>query len=213
MSYFITFEGGEGCGKSTQISMLKNYLNERGIPVVQTKEPGGTDVGVELRRILLTGSKEKFDYVAETLLYFADRRIHLQKKVFPALLEGNWVISDRFADSTTAYQYYGHNKQISLEDLEMIYKFVAGNFKPNLTILLDIDPRIGLARSFSKAETMEEQELRFESIGLEFHNRMREGFLEIAKKEKDRFVVLDANKTIEELHKDIIDVVNKRFGL
>lgn len=210
---FITFEGGEGSGKSTQLKLLSEYLNKKGIQTVATKEPGGTKVGIEIRRLLVVGDKDKFDYIAETLLYSADRRIHLQDVIIPSMAEDKWVLSDRFADSTTAYQYYGHGKKISLEDLSAIYKLIAGDFKPNLTILFDIDPKVGLSRSYNKADTMSEKETRFESIGLEFHNRLREGFLEIAKKETDRFVVLDANKSIEELHIDVIKVIEERFSI
>ena len=109
---FITFEGGEGAGKTTQIRLLTDYLQARGIDVLATKEPGGTEVGKELRRILCTGDKDKMDAVAEALLYYADRRVHMQSKVLPALNEGRWVISDRFADSTMAYQYYGYDKGV-----------------------------------------------------------------------------------------------------
>ncbi|MDD4556974.1 MAG: dTMP kinase [Alphaproteobacteria bacterium] len=208
---FITFEGGEGCGKSTQIKLLNDYLNEQGIQSISTREPGGTEIGAELRRILVTGDKSKFDGVAETLLYFADRRIHLTNKIWPALKEGTWVISDRFADSTTAYQFYGHGKKIEMADLKAIYKLAVGTFEPDLTIILDIDPEIGLRRSFSKADGMAVKETRFESIGLEFHQNMRRGFLEIAKENPQRYVVLDANKTIEEMHKEIVELVEQRF--
>ena len=117
---FITFEGGEGTGKSTQLKLLASVLENMNISCVQTKEPGGTDLGQELRPMLVTGDKDKMDAVAEALLYYADRRIHLTKKIWPSLNDGKWVLSDRFADSTVAYQYYGYNKRIpytTLEDL------------------------------------------------------------------------------------------------
>ena len=103
--YFITFEGGEGCGKSTQLALLEKYLQNKGKNILTTKEPGGTELGLELRRMLVTGDKDKMDAVAEALLYYADRRIHMTQKVWPALAENKWVLSDRFADSTVAYQY------------------------------------------------------------------------------------------------------------
>ena len=121
---FITFEGGEGTGKTTQIKMLSKYLQSKGIEIVLTKEPGGTPIGQELRTMLCTGDKDKFDAVAEALLYYADRRIHLQQKILPALAEGKWVISDRFADSTMAYQYYGYNKRVPKQTLEELYKMI-----------------------------------------------------------------------------------------
>lgn len=210
---FITFEGGEGTGKSTQINLLSEYLQQKGEDVITSKEPGGTEVGQDIRKLLVCGDKDKFDAVAEALLYFADRHIHLTKKIWPAMEKGTIVLSDRFADSTFAYQYYGYNKRVSKETLDNLYKIAVGDFKPDLTIILDIDPKIGLARSFNKAKTMEIKELRFEGRELEFHDNLREGFLEIARVEPDRCVVLDANKSIEELHKDIIKVINDRLGL
>ncbi len=210
---FITFEGGEGTGKSTQIKLLENYLKAKDKHVVTTKEPGGTEVGQEIRKLLVCGDKDKFDATAEALLYFADRHIHMTKKVWPAMQEGAIVLSDRFADSTVAYQYYGYNKRVSEEVLTELYKIAVGDFRPDLTIILDIDPEKGLKRSFEKAKTMEVKELRFEGRELEFHQNMRQGYLEIAQKNPDRCVVLDADKTIEELYAEIVKVVNERLGL
>jgi len=207
---FITFEGGEGTGKSTQIKLLSDYLSAAHIDVEVTKEPGGTPIGQELRKMLVTGDKDKFDAIAEALLYYADRRIHMQQKILPALEQGKWVISDRFADSSMAYQYYGYNKRVPKAVLEELYKITVGDFYPDLTIILDINPEIGLARSMVKNGAMALNETRHESRGLEFHNNMRNGFLEIAKTAK-RYVVLDANKTIEELHEDIVRVVKERL--
>ena len=210
---FITFEGGEGTGKSTQIKLLEEYLKEKGEDVVTSKEPGGTGVGLEIRKLLVCGDKDKFDATAEALLYFADRHIHLTKKIWPAMEKGAIVLSDRFADSTMAYQYYGYNKRVSKETLNTLYDIAVGQFKPDLTIILDIDPEKGLARSFAKAKNMDVKELRFEGRDLEFHHNLRNGFLEIAKAEPERCVVLDADKTIEDLHTDIIKVVEEKLGL
>lgn len=210
---FITFEGGEGTGKSTQIKLLADFLAKKGVQTVLTKEPGGTEVGQELRQILVTGDPDKMDAVAEALLYYADRRIHMTKKVWPALNNGQWVLSDRFADSTVAYQYYGYNKKIDKDILQDLYNLAVGDFKPDLTILLDIDPKIGLSRSLKKAQGMQVKELRHEGRALEFHENLRKGFLEIAAKEPKRFVIFDANKDIETLHKEIVEYVSNRFGL
>ena len=210
---FITFEGGEGCGKSTQLRLLQEYLQKRQIDVISTKEPGGTEIGLELRHLLVTGDKDKMDAIAETLLYYADRRIHLTKKVWPAMAEGKWVLSDRFADSTVAYQYYGYNKKVEKSVLDNLYQVAVGDFNPDLTIILDIDVEVGLNRSFAKAAGMAEKETRHESRGLEFHQLLRQGFLEIAKQEPQRCVVLNADKSIEELHHEIVQVVNERLGL
>ncbi len=210
---FITFEGGEGSGKSTQLKLLGDFLHQRKINNILSKEPGGTEIGQELRRLLVTGDKDKFDAVAECLLYYADRRIHLTNKVWPALNDGVWVLSDRFADSTVAYQYYGYEKKVSLESLKMLYEVTVGDFKPDLTILFDLDPKIGLERSYKKALGMEVKETRFEDRGLEFHNRLREGYLELAEQDKKRFVVLNANKSIEDLHHEVIRVIAERFKI
>lgn len=210
---FITFEGGEGTGKSTQIKLLSEFLTSCGIKNIASKDPGGTEVGLELRKILVTGDKDKIDPVTEALLYYADRRINLVQKVWPAMEQGTWVMNDRFADSTIAYQYYGYDKKIPLEILQQLYAMAVGSFKPDLTILLDIDPKIGLARSMEKAGHMAIKETRHESRGLEFHNRLRQGFWELAALEPERIVVLNADKSIAELQKDIIDVVCERFKL
>ena len=127
--------------------------------------------------------------------------------------QGSIVLSDRFADSTFAYQYFGYNKRLSKEVLQQLYQIAVGDFKPNLTIILDIDPKIGLERSFNKAKNMDVKELRFEGREFEFHQNLRKGFLEIAKEEPERCVVLNADKSIEELHKDIVAVVSQRLGL
>ena len=209
---FITFEGGEGTGKSTQLKLLADVLASRKISAVRTKEPGGTEIGLELRRLLCCGDKDKFDGVAEALLYFADRRIHLTQKIWPALRDGNWVLSDRFADSTMAYQYYGYNKKLPKQALENLYQIAVGDFRPDLTFILDIDPQIGLARSFAKAAGVEVKETRFESRQLEFHQNLRRGFLEIAAAEPDRCVVLNADKSIEALHREIVQTVAERLG-
>lgn len=210
---FITFEGGEGSGKSTQLKLLGDFLHQRKINNILTKEPGGTEIGQELRRLLVTGDKDKFDAVAECLLYYADRRIHLTNKIWPALNDGVWVLSDRFADSTVAYQYYGYEKKVSLESLNMLYDVTVGDFKPDLTILFDLDPKVGLERSYKKALGMEVKETRFEDRGLEFHNRLREGYLELAAQDEKRFVVLNANKSIEDLHHEVIRVIAERFKI
>ncbi|MCI5544195.1 MAG: dTMP kinase [Azospirillum sp.] len=207
---FITVEGGEGTGKSTQVKLLEEYLSSKGIDVVITREPGGTEIGTELRRLLCTGDKDKFDPIAEALLYYADRRIHLQQKVWPALEKGSWVISDRFADSTMAYQYYGYNKRVPKKILEDLYNITVGDFYPDLTLILDIDPQIGLSRSMVKNSHYEEQEIRFESRKLDFHNNLRNGFLEIAKT-ANRYVVLNAEQSVHDLHSDIVKVVDERL--
>jgi len=210
---FITLEGGDGCGKSTQIKLLAQYLQSKNIDVVLTKEPGSTEEGKILRELLVTGDKDKFDAISECLLYYADRRCNLTKIVWPAIKEGKWVISDRYADSTEAYQYYGYDKRVDFQTLQSLYKIVAGDFKPDLTIILDIDPEVGMRRSFAKAETMAVKELRFESRQMDFHRNLRNGFLEIAKREPERCAVVNADTDIETLHKQIVQIIEDRLGI
>ena len=210
---FITFEGGEGCGKSTQAKLLVDYLRNKGISAVLTKEPGGTPEGQVLRQLLVTGDKDKFDAVTECLLYYADRRVHLQKLVWPALAQNKWVISDRFADSTEAYQYFGYDKRVDFSTLQNLYRIVAGDFKPDLTIILDLPPEVGMRRSYAKAEKMAIKELRFESREAEFHENLRRGFLEIAHREPERCVVINANTDIETLHCEIVRAVETKFKI
>ncbi len=208
---FITFEGGEGSGKSTQIQLLQTFLNQKGKDVLLTKEPGGTPLGVHLRHILVEGSTDKMDAKTEALLFFADRRAHLQNKIWPALKSGQWVLSDRYADSTMAYQYYAYNRRLFKTDIERLYRFVAGNFEPDLTLILDIEPSIGLKRSFAKAEQMEIKETRFENHVLEWHQKLREGYIKIAQNNPKRCVLLNANQTVEDLASDIQKVVLERL--
>ncbi len=207
---FITLEGGEGSGKTTQIGLLAAYLQNKGIDVMTTKEPGGTEVGQELRKILCTGNKDKMDAVAEALLYYADRRIHLQSKVLPALERGTWVISDRFADSTVAYQYYGYDKRLPKEMLDQLYAITVGHFRPDLTIILDIDPAKGVARSLKRNGSAAVQETRFESRELAFHENLRRGFREIAQS-SPHYVLLNADQSVESLHREIVKMTEERL--
>lgn len=201
---FITFEGGEGAGKSVQISRFCEYLQSQNKQVVLTREPGGTEVGKQIRKLLVEGDKDKFDEITEILLFYADRRINLTQVVIPAVNEGKYVISDRFNDSTIAYQYYGSNKFKDTSIMDKLYNIVAGTFKPNITFLLDIDVKIGLERSFKKSQTMATKELRFENVDVAFHERLRQGYLELAKSNPDRFIIINANQSIEDVTKEII---------
>ena len=208
---FITFEGGEGAGKSLQIKKFAEYLEKKGIEVVLTREPGGTEVGKEIRRILVEGDKDKFDEITEILLFYADRRINLEKVVRPALKQGKYVICDRYNDSTVAYQFYGANKFKDTTIIDTIYKVVAGDFKPDVTVLLDVDVKVGLERSFKKAEGMDVKELRFENAKVDFHQRLRSGYLEMAKNEPERFVVVNANNGVDEVFEELIRKVEPRI--
>lgn len=207
---FITFEGGEGAGKSVQIKLFAQYLTSLGHEVITTREPGGTPIGKEIRRLLVEGDKDKFDEIAELLLFYADRRIDLTKIILPAIESGKFVLGDRFNDSTIAYQFYGSKKFADTEIMNTLYHLVAGTFKPNLTFLLDIDVKEGLARSFKKAQEMEIKELRFENEALSYHERLRAGYLAMAQAEPDRFVIINAAQSIESVHHDIIKAFEER---
>lgn len=210
---FITFEGGEGSGKSVQLRLLAEHLCAAGAQVATTREPGGTEIGKEIRRLLVEGSKDKFDEITEILLFYADRRIDLTRVILPALQEGKFVLSDRFNDSTIAYQFYGSGKFADTSIMDMLYQTVAGSLKPDITFLLDIEPRLGLKRSFDKAGTMANKELRFENVDISFHERLRNGYLQMAAKEPERFVVIDASGSIEEVHAAIMREFAKRCKL
>lgn len=199
---FITFEGGEGTGKSTQIKLLAEFLAREDIPYLLTREPGGSPGGEEIRALLLKGSVDKWDKLTEMLLFTAARRDHLVKKIWPALNKGITVISDRFADSTKAYQGCGYGKDTqSINSVDSLYRMIAGDFKPDITFILDIDPKIGVARSQKRVGNDEQ---RFEEMDLSFHENLRDGFLQIAKADPKRCVVINANQSIENVHKDIV---------
>ncbi len=199
---FITFEGGEGTGKSTQIKLFANYLKGQNIPFILTREPGGSPGAEEIRNLLLKGEASKWDKMSEILLFTAARRDHLIKKIWPALEQGTCVISDRFMDSTLAYQGYGYGEdEETINLINKLYKMIAGDFTPNITFFLDIDPKIGIARSMARAGNDEQ---RFEGMDLTFHNNLRQAFLDIARKEPARSVIINADQSIDQVHHDII---------
>ena len=201
MGFFITFEGIEASGKTTQINLLYDYLKIIGKNVIKTREPGGTKIGQKIREILLSKWDEKFPYIAELLLYEADRNIHIQSIVKPSLEAGYIVLSDRYIDSTTAYQHYARG--IDYEIVSYLNTLATDGLKPNLTFLIDIPVEISLKR-------LSESKDRIESEDIEFHKKLREGFLKIAENEKDRFVVIDGTMDIMEIHKIIVDTLKQR---
>ncbi len=210
-SVFITFEGGEGSGKSTQLQLLKEWLNPLlDKPAVFTREPGGTEGAEAIRDLLVTGAVDRWDKLTETLMYMAARRDHLQRVIWPSLEEGRWVVSDRFVDSTICYQGYGHN--INLETLWSMYNVIAGDFMPDLTFYLDVDSEIGLKRT-SERSGKEAEENRFESIDISFHKRLRAGFLTLAEQNPDRYVVIDAHRSIQAIQQTIQSTIEDRFQL
>jgi dTMP kinase len=203
---FITLEGGEGAGKSTQIARLADWLRARGREVVATREPGGSPGAEMIRKLLVEGPAERWDGPTEALLHYAARRDHLRSTVWPALTRGAWVISDRFADSTRAYQGYGHG--LDLGTLARLHDVAIGNFQPDLTLILDLPIDTGLARAAARRGT----ETRYESLPRDFHERVHEGFLEIAKSEPRRCAVVDASRDIETISSAIARVVAERLG-
>ena len=203
---FITLEGGEGAGKSTQIARLSTWLREKGRTVVTTREPGGSPGAEMVRKLLVEGPPERWDGTTEALLHFAARRDHLRSTVWPALTRGVWVISDRFADSTIAYQGNGHGLERAM--LERLYEVAVGKFRPDLTLILDLPIDAGLARAASRRGT----ETRYESLPKDFHERVRAGFLDIARREPDRCAVIDATKDLDAVSAAIAQTVAQRLG-
>ena len=202
---FITLEGGEGAGKSTQIRLLAEALRGDGIAVTTTREPGGAPGAERIRTLLVDGATDRWDGVSEALLHFAARREHLVRTVWPALDRGDWVISDRFADSTMAYQGYGLGLGRAL--VESLYAQAVGDFRADLTLILDLPVEQGLARAAARNGGG----TRYERMGVDFHRRLREGFLDIARREPDRCVVIDATLPIETVARAMLAAVRERL--
>ena len=207
-NFFITFEGGEGTGKSTQAKLLADFLQKKGQICVLTREPGGSVGAEEIRNLVVKGDVARWDVMTEALLMFAARRDHLVKTVWPALKEGKTVICDRFADSTMAYQGFGYaDRGLGQETVGQLYRIVVGDFKPDLTIILDMPVETGVARAVKRDANTN----RYEKMGLDFHRNLRNAFLEIEKKEPERCVAIDASRTVEEISADIVSVVRSRL--
>lgn len=198
---FITIEGGEGAGKSTQARRLVETLRLRGLEVIETHEPGGTYGAEAIRDILLSASGQDWEPLTEALLHFAARREHLSKTIVPALEHGNWVVSDRFADSTMAYQGYGLG--LGREMIDALYKLSIGTFKPDATIILNLPVEEGIARIRSRGRQLD----RYETMDLGFHRRLQQGFLEIAELDPNRCVVVDASAAIDVITAKILEAV------
>lgn len=203
--FFITFEGGEGSGKSTQVKLLYKYLELNNYKVVLTREPGGTIIGEQLRKILVQGSTDKINAITEALIFLAVRSDNWEKVIKPALDNNKIVICDRFQDSTIVYQGICNN--ISIDLLNNIYKQITNNTFPNRTYLIDIDPIIGLHRSI-KHNT---REVRFEKKSIEYHKKIRDAYLEIAKN-NNRYLVIDGNLSVQEIHDIIVQDITKVFN-
>lgn len=200
---FITFEGADGCGKSTQLNMLADYLTKKGFEVVVTREPGAKGLGEKIREILLNYDDIVSDR-CESFLFLADRAQHIDMIVNPAVEAGKIVLCDRHTDSTVAYQGYG--RQLPLDRIKMLNEIAVNGRHPDLTFVFDIDVETSMKRVGDDKD-------RMESAGKEFHNRVRYGYLEIAKQEPKRVKVLDATKTIDEISKLVIDLFEQNFGI
>ncbi len=208
---FITLEGGEGAGKSTQLRRLAETLREalraRGLELVTTREPGGSPGAEEIRGLLVTGETGRWSPVTEALLHTAARRDHLERTVWPALEAGNWVLCDRFFDSTMAYQGYGLG--LGRELVETLRTAALGGFRPDLTLILDIEVETGLRRAVARHGG----EDRYERMDIGFHQRLRDGFLDIARREPERCAVVDADADLDTVQARIWDAVSGRLEL
>jgi dTMP kinase len=204
---FITFEGGEGAGKSTHVRLLAEALRAADLSVVETREPGGSPGAEEIRELLVHGAVARWDPVSEALLHFAARRDHVARVIAPALAAGDWVLSDRFADSTMAYQGYGH--RLGREVIEQLYALAVGDLAPELTVILDLPVEDGLARAGSRNSGG----TRYENMDRAFHDRLRKGFLAIAEREPKRCVVIDGSESVEAVHRAVKEAVRDRLGV
>jgi dTMP kinase len=204
---FITIEGGEGAGKSTQAGLLVAALAKAGIAALRTREPGGAPGAEEIRALLVEGEPGRWDSVSEALLMVAARRSHLTHTILPALERGEWVVCDRFADSTAAYQGYGGG--VPLDDLAQLHRLIAGDLMPDLTFILDVPVAKGLARAAGRSGS----ETRFERMDPAFHERLRQGFLVIARAAPERCVVIDAAAPADVVHGAMLAALGERLGI
>jgi dTMP kinase len=201
---FITLEGPEGSGKTSHVPYLVEFLREKGYTVFPTREPGGTSIGEQIREVLHSLKNTEMHPRAETLLYQAARAQFVEQVVRPRLALGEIVLSDRYADSTIAYQGYGH--QQDLEQVRALVKYATGGLIPDLTVLLDVDVEIGIGR-----KTKSQEWNRLDAFTLEFHQRVRAGYLEMAKQEPKRWVVVDAGKGWDEVQKQLRTITLKKL--
>ena len=206
-SQFITFEGGEGSGKSSQINILKSKLIDKGIDVVSTREPGGTPSAEILRELVTTGEVNKWEPMTEALLMFASRYEHTKNLIIPSLENGKWVLCDRFYHSTYAYQGLGHG--LGLEAMEALKKISIGEIEPDLVFFLDIDPMEGIKRTMGR-HTNED---RFEKMDISFHTKLRDAFLGFSETYSENSVVINASQEINKISDIIFEEIEKRFKI
>jgi len=206
MSYLISLEGVEGSGKSTIITYIKDYLENKGEQVVVTREPGGIDIAEQIRSVILDQNNTEMESRTEALLYAAARRQHLVEKIMPSLNEGKIVLCDRFIDSSLAYQ--GHARGLGIDKVLSINEFAIGSFMPNLTLYLDLDPQIGLAR-ISKNKGREVNRLDLEEMN--FHIKVREGYDEVLTRFPERIVKVNADQEVHKVLSDIEGILLERL--
>lgn len=204
---FIVIEGVDGAGKGVQSRALHEAMTNAGLDVILSREPGGSPAAEEIRRLIVEGDADKWDAMTELLLIYAARRAHLRDTIWPALARGQWIISDRFADSSRAFQ--GVAGELGLDLVDKIHDVVVGDFRPDLTIVLDVDPSLALARAEQRGGT----EDRFEQKGLEYQRKVREGFRAIARSSPQSHVLIDGSRPVEAVGEDIRRRVSERFGL
>jgi len=204
---FVTFEGIEGSGKTTQIQMLSETLEERGVDHLLTREPGGTPIGDQIRKVVLHPAHSAMSATCELLLYAAARAQHIEQVIRPAIKQGRLVLCDRFTDATRAYQ--GHGRGLPLELIERLHALEVLSLRPDRTLLFDIDAAAALARARERDHTKSADETRFEQETLAFHERVRDGYLDLARREKDRLVVIDAKGTAEEVQGRVLAAVER----
>ncbi len=205
---FITFEGGEGAGKSTQIELLARHLRDGGVDVTSTREPGGTPKAERLREILLSGKIASLGPLAEATLFSAARIDHVDRLIEPTLARGGWVLSDRFADSTRAYQ--GARGGVSRRDIDLLERAAVGATAPDLTFILDLPPETGLARAAARRQIGVNVD-RFEAENIDFHRSLRDAFLDIAARHPLRCCVIDATRSVAEVSQTIRDLIAVRL--
>ncbi len=203
---FITLEGGDGSGKSTQLIRLVAALTKHGVAAIATREPGGSPGAEDIRKLVLNGDPKRWDALTEALLMFAARSDHVARTIKPALAENTWVVCDRFTDSTYAYQGAGHG--LARETIRRLEALVLDGFRPELTLILDIPVEVGLARTTGRS-----MDMRFEGFDLAFHERMRQSYLAIARRDPERCIVIDAATDEDTLSAAIWQAVAKRFKL
>jgi len=213
MIRFITFEGGDGTGKTTQLKALESHLRGKGRSCVSTREPGGTSLGKLIRQVLLEVGKQPIASPTELFLYLADRAQHVQEVILPAIDGGKVVLCDRYTDSTLAYQGYGRG--IDLDLLRQLNEFANRGVKPDLTLLLDCPVELGLSRTAQRQSNTglaRGREDRFEREKVEFHEKVRAGFLAMARAEPERFRLIDASRSVEQVSREIQNIIDREMG-